>query len=365
MSNKIKIGIIGFGGFGNFIFKALAHSDQFLITAIADQFLKEEEIPAEVEFHREWNELLKRKGIDAVVISTPPSSHAEITIASLKEGKHVMTEKPLAITTESGKKVKEAALSYNRIVMVDFLQRFNPILEILQKLHQQNMFGDFERFYVENYAQDETLPPSHWFWDQNISGGILIEHAVHFIDIVHWFQSDEIEHISGFCNQRNATQSDRINANVHYKGGLMASHYHSFTRPDIFERTNMKFVFNTAQFDINGWIPESGTFTLLGNDRTLDKLRELPNMVLLEKSEIANKKVRGHEFDYTHLMTGTFASSQPKQELYALAVKNIFHDFFLNIKNKNHNPRVTLDDAIKAVKVAEIATQRASITRKH
>lgn len=364
MSNKIRIGIVGYGSFGEFIFNALAHSEHFRVTAIADNLKNSDNMPAGVEFMRDWQTLLKTDGIDAVIISTPPVSHAEITLASLKAGKHVMTEKPLAVFTRDAVQIQKLERGSQKVVMVDFLQRFNPILEVLQQLHIQNKFGEFERFYVENYAQDETLSPAHWFWDQSISGGILIEHAVHFIDIVHWFQSEEIKHISGFAAQRNVSQTDRMGATVHYKSGLIASHYHSFTRPNAFERTNMRFVFNTAQFDLNGWIPESGNFTILGNEPLMELLQLLPNLQISKKEAIDQKKVRGKTLDFTHLIEGSFASSVSKQKLYAMAVQRIFHDFYLKVKDNRHLTRVTLGDAIKAVYVAETATNNANITNR-
>ncbi|MEX0720890.1 MAG: Gfo/Idh/MocA family oxidoreductase [Balneolaceae bacterium] len=360
MSNKIRIGIIGFGGFGNFIYDALSHSEFFEVICVADKFKNSAEIPGDITFLKNWNDLLQLEEVDAVIISTPPVSHAEITLASLKAGKHVLTEKPLAISAKLCKEIKKAASEFNGIVMVDFLQRFNPLLEILHAFHSENLFGSLERFYVENYAQDETLPPSHWFWDKKVSGGILIEHAVHFIDIVHWFQAGEIEHISGFSDQRNTTQTDRMSATVQYKNGLLASHYHSFTRPDIFERTNMRFVFNTAQFELDGWIPESGNFIILGNKMIEEELQKLPNIRFTARKPVNAKKVRGELFDYTHLIEGSFASSQSKKELYALALQKILQDFYQKVKDQNHQTRVTLDDAIKAVYVAEEATQNSS-----
>jgi len=362
MSNKIRLGIIGFGGFGDFIFKSLSHSEHFKLVAIADSLVDEEKIPKGIIFTREWKQIINSESIDAVVIATPPRSHAQLTIESLKAGKHVLTEKPIALSVIDAQKIVAASNKYKKTVMVDFLQRFNPLLEILNRLYKDNIFGEFERFYVENYAQDETLPPSHWFWDQNISGGILLEHAVHFIDIVHWFKSGNIEDIAGFADYRNPKQADRMAATVKYEEGLIASHYHSFSRPNDFEHTNMRFVFNTAQFDLTGWIPENGSFSVLGSEETLVRLNKLPNMKLKKRESLDPKQVRGNVFEYSYLFEGTFSSARSKKELYASCVQMIFQDFYHKINDDNHQTRVTLKDAVKAVFVAEHATADSKAT---
>lgn len=362
MNNKIKIGIIGFGGFGKFIFDALSHSEHFMVAEIADDSIDKSEIPSYIQFYENWQELASSSGTEAVIISTPPSSHFEMTVGCIRAGKHVMTEKPLTMNHNHGLTIKKVAQENKVVVMVDFLQRFNPLLEYLHRLYKQNMFGQLERYYVENYAQDEFLPESHWFWNEDVSGGILIEHAVHFIDLVHWFTNAEVETMHGFADLRNENQKDRVSAQVHYKNGVMASHYHSFTRPNAFERTQMNFIFETAQFKFNGWIPESGTFTLLGNEKTAKALNIFPDLSITSKKPVNNLPVRGKEFGYTHLMEGTFSALYTKQELYALAIKNIFEDFYKKIQQPDYTTRVNLDDAIKAVYIAENTTKNASIT---
>ena len=364
MSRYLNLGIIGFGGFGNFILNALRDSDLYRVTAIADSFKKAEEVPSGISFSKDWKSLLEDDTIEAVLISTPPDTHAELAIAFLKAGKHVMCEKPLAISAASAMEIKKTADEFGRVVMVDFMQRFNPILKVLRNLYMRNFFGDFERYWIENYAQDESLPPNHWFWDINRSGGILLEHAVHFIDLVHWFGPTETADISGWSNSRNPGQTDQVAAMIHYKNGLMASHYHSFTRPNVFERTRMRFVFTTAQFDIDGWIPQSGHFTLLGNENLLAELEKLPNLDINRKEPITANKVRGKTYSATHLVEGSFHASESKKEWYAMAIQKIFEDFYRTVRLQNHQPGVSLADAIRAVSIAEEATNSAHVLGK-
>jgi predicted dehydrogenase len=365
MKEKITLGIIGYGGFGKFIYQTLKDSAIIDVKSIADSHVSSSEIPGGIKFFKDWKKLLTNTAIDAVLVATPPSTHFEITSNAIESGKHVITEKPLTIEPDKAKKLEQKATEFDQVVMVDFLQRFNPLLKSLHELYNKQLFGPLERYLIENYAQDETLSKDHWFWDKKVSGGILIEHAVHFIDLVHWFDNQPLKSVHGNFDYRNNIQEDRAAAQIHYENGLIASHYHSFTRPDIFERTNMRFIFSNAQFDLNGWIPESGTFTLLGNNNTLDSLSVLPNLKISGKHPADNIPVRGKDYNYTHLITGSFRSSLSKEILYKEAITGIFEDFSQKIINRSHTLRVTLKDAVKAIEVAHKAKINQTTTNFH
>lgn len=363
MSRQIRLAIVGFGGFGKFIFKALEKSDLYSITCIADEFISEDSLPKNIPFESDWKKVADHEDVDAVLIATPPSSHAEMSLFFLQAGKHVMAEKPVATSYEDAIKLADTAQENGLVLMVDFMQRFNPILEVLHNLHKQGRFGKFERYFVENYAQDQTLTPDHWFWKPEISGGILIEHAVHFIDIVHWFAGDiAIKKIDGYTDSRSSSQMDRMALNVHYENGLLATHTHSFCRPTVFERTNMRLVFSQAQFDIKGWIPEEGTFTALVSEENLEALSALTQFTVTHKEPLSGIPVRGKQLEYEYLVEGSFKAAISKSELYAFALKQNFKDFAKSILSSDHETRVSLSDAVKAVYVAEEATNNATNT---
>ena len=62
------------------------------------------------------------------------------------------------------------------------MQRYNPLYDVIAALIQTKCFGELLHGHFENDASDENLPPEHWFWDRSKSGGIFIEHGVHFFD---------------------------------------------------------------------------------------------------------------------------------------------------------------------------------------
>ena len=170
MNKKINFGLIGYGGFGKFVCNAVSESKLVDIIAIADTNIPSGEVPDGVIFFNDWKKMLSSSAVEAVFVATPPSSHFEITRYAIESNKHVIVEKPLTITPDEAVIIRKLAEEFNRIVIVDFMLRFNPLLNKLYQLCLKNLTGPLERFYVENYAQDESLPAEHWFWDEKIQG---------------------------------------------------------------------------------------------------------------------------------------------------------------------------------------------------
>ena len=69
------------------------------------------------------------------------------------------------------------------MLVANLMQRYNPVYDAVNRLIQAAILGELLHGYFENYASDENLPPEHWFWDPAKSGGIFIEHGVHFFDL--------------------------------------------------------------------------------------------------------------------------------------------------------------------------------------
>jgi predicted dehydrogenase len=109
----------------------------------------------------------------------------------LNAGKHVFCEKPLATTLADAEAVLQRAGELRGVLSVDYIMRTNPLYRLIKQLSglhtgEQPVLGDLRRCSLENYAADENLGGDHWFWDQNVSGGIFIEHGVHFFDLFGW-----------------------------------------------------------------------------------------------------------------------------------------------------------------------------------
>ena len=130
MAGEIGIGIVGAGGIarGGHIPGYLSMPDRCRIVAIADiEIERARELAAQFDIPHVFDnheDLLSVDEIDAVSVCTHPDTHAPVTIAALESGRHVMTEKPMAVDLEAARAMVAASHAANRILAVDFQTRF-------------------------------------------------------------------------------------------------------------------------------------------------------------------------------------------------------------------------------------------------
>lgn len=367
----MELAIIGYGAFGRFLHGAWRDLEGVRVTAVADENPARD--PGGVRFYRDWRRLLADPAVDIISVATPPSTHAEIACEAMLAGKHVLVEKPLATSLADADRVLDVQSRTGLVATVDFMLRFNPIVEALHSWCRDGSFGQLRRVVVENYAQDETLGPNHWFWNSDVSGGILIEHAVHFLDIVNGCTSASVEQVEGLSISRNERLQDRMMATVAYADGLVATHFHAFNRPTFFEHTSMRFVFDLAQLDVEGWIPMEGTVHALVSDRTRAALTRLPNLNLLQTAAITEAGEKGTEgrllrsggrrYEVRDEVHATFALSGTKMDAYVAALRALLTDVMAGIQSPSHRLRVTLEDGKRSLALAYRSSSAArSIT---
>ena len=371
---KRSIGLIGYGGFGRFLHRAWSGIDDVQVVAVSDADPTRN--PGGISFYADWHDLVSDNDVEIVAVATPPSTHAAIACAALSSGKHTLVEKPVATTAEDAHRILEERDRAGLVATVDFMLRFNPIVEALHTWSHSGCFGKLRRVAVENYAQDESLPPNHWFWNRAISGGILVEHAVHFFDVVQWCSGSRPVHIDGVALRRNSEQEDRMMATVIYEDGLVVTHYHAFAGPDFFERTSMRFVFDLLQLDVYGWIPLSGHLSAIVNRQSEKELDRLPGLRVLSRRPSGEIKsiahpvgpslgvgrtvhVAGRPYTMEGTVEAEFALPVSKPEAYVDCLQALMSDFVAGVADADHRLRVTLEDGIASLEIALSATKEA------
>jgi predicted dehydrogenase len=141
-------------------------------------------------------ELLAIKEIDAVSICSPNSLHSAFTIKALEAGKHVMVEKPMAMSVDESEKMVKAAKKYGKILMCGHNQRFTGAS---QKIDEMRNDGEFGKIYHAKCAwiRRRGIPGlGGWFTTKALSGGgPLIDIGIHVIDRT-WFMMGKPKPIS-------------------------------------------------------------------------------------------------------------------------------------------------------------------------
>lgn len=303
--------------------------------------------------------------------------HAEIACSAMQNGKNVIIEKPLALTVEDAHKIISTRNETNANATVDYMMRFNPIIEVIAGWKEVRPFGKLNRIVIENYAQDEALPQDHWFWDKSLSGGILVEHGVHFFDLVNFISGSDVKEVQGWQSERDDNRVDKVFANVEYENGLLASFYHSFSRPGIFEETSIRLSYDLAQIELNGWIPINGEIAALLNENTFRDLKKLPGIKISEKhliNEITDESrpegwgdmnidkkkgvVRsgGSEYKVDFLVKAEFKLDKNKSEIYKDSLRGLMTDFISVIEGDDRIQTVSLEEGLKSLETAILAS---------
>lgn len=254
----LGLGLIGAGGFATFVAAAVADLPGVRLVAVADTdpgraaVLAARHGAAAVP---DAAALLARHAVEAVVIATPPGTHAGLALAALAAGRHVFCEKPLATTAADADAVHAAAAASGRTLVVDHVLRYNPLLRALVALRTRGLLPAVQRFAFDNDAADEDLPEGHWFWDEAHSGGILVEHGVHFFDAASMLIGSEPDRVQALGLRRPSGTLDSVVATAAHPGGVSATHAHGFTHAHRAERQLMRVDFGTAEARVHGWIP--------------------------------------------------------------------------------------------------------------
>jgi predicted dehydrogenase len=185
----LKVGVIGVGSISQYHIKPYMNNRDSVVVALCD--LNEERLNTRgqeygvEQLYTDFRELLKNEEIDAVSICTWNNSHAEIAIAALEAGKHVLVEKPLSITVEEAVAVQQAAKKANKVAQVGFVRRFGGNTNILKKFIDAGDLG--ELYYAKASIIRRLGNPGGWFSDKERSGGgPLIDIGVHVIDLC-WY----------------------------------------------------------------------------------------------------------------------------------------------------------------------------------
>jgi len=198
---RVGVAIVGCGLIGQKRSKALASAQ---LVACADIVLERAQALAKttpgVVATADWRDVLARPGVDVVIVATTNNVLAEVAVAAVKAGKHVLVEKPAARSVREIEQVIEAAEHHVRLVRVGFNHRYHPSLRKARELFKAEALGDL-MFVRGRYGHGGRLGyEKEWRADPTLSGGgELIDQGVHLIDLARWFLGNFSE-VTGFAH---------------------------------------------------------------------------------------------------------------------------------------------------------------------
>jgi predicted dehydrogenase len=189
----IRVGIIGFGFMGQTHWRCYENlGERARVVAVADRDPRRArgdisgtwgnlgEGSSQVDFSQvrgfaDWRELIADSSVDVVDICVPTPEHAEVAVAALAAGKHVLCEKPLARTLCQAQAIADAAKNSQGFFMPAMCMRFWPAWAWLKNAIADRRFG---RVLGASFLRQGAAPPG-WYGNSEMSGGALLDLHVH------------------------------------------------------------------------------------------------------------------------------------------------------------------------------------------
>jgi 1,5-anhydro-D-fructose reductase (1,5-anhydro-D-mannitol-forming) len=135
-------------------------------------------------------DLLERRAIHAVYVSSDPRRHFPLVMAALLAGKHVLCEPPLALSVEEARSLVETATNRGLMLSVNFTARANPGVRVLRQLLLNDALGDVLGGAISNLT---NLPTHRQTWRlQAPGGGVILDRTIHDVDLLRFLFRDEI-----------------------------------------------------------------------------------------------------------------------------------------------------------------------------
>lgn len=201
----LRLGWIGVGGRGTSLLRRALESvsvSTLKVTAICDinEAHQQRAIklcggmnPAGIYDYRD---LLDRKDVDAVFIATPIYLHREHAVAVMQAGKHAYCEKPLGRTGQEVRDVYDAVKRASKKFQVGFQWRYQPGFQAFVDVVQNGKIGKVN--FVDAKRHVGGYPTSGWYVDRNLSGDLIVEQAVHEMNIFCWLLKSHPLRAAGF-----------------------------------------------------------------------------------------------------------------------------------------------------------------------
>jgi UDP-N-acetylglucosamine 3-dehydrogenase len=210
--NPLKLGVVGVGVMGSNHARVLAEIAGVHLVGVVDPERKQREFVARTLGCAEFSDLdaLFRSGVDAVTIAAPTHLHHDLALKCISHGIHVMVEKPIAPTVEEGRAIVAAARRAGVTLMIGHVERFNPAVESIKRAIEDQ---DILSIAITRVG---PFPPRM----SNV--GVVIDLAVHDIDLIRWFTDSEIVEIQPQLSSAVAEREDIALLQFRTASGVLA-----------------------------------------------------------------------------------------------------------------------------------------------
>jgi len=196
MVEKVRFGFLGVAHFHseNYgrVIKELPNSEVVAVYEDDEKLGKEYAEKFEIKYYSTPDDLLKRDDIDAVVITAENAKHHGLAIKAAEAGKHILCEKPIAVTVEQAddmvKKAEKAGVKFQTC----FVMRYHSTSILVKNLIEEGRIGKVLALVGTNKLNASLPLLRKWFTEPELSGGgAVMDHTVHLADLIRWYTKSE------------------------------------------------------------------------------------------------------------------------------------------------------------------------------
>lgn len=211
-TRPLRVGVVGVGVMGSNHARVLAGLPGAELAGVADPDVKQAEFVARTLNCAAVSDVegLLDLGVDAITIAAPTHLHREVSLAAIARGVHVLVEKPIASTVEEGHEIINAARSKGVTLMVGHVERFNPAVEAIKDAIRGE---DILSIAITRVG---PFPPRM----SNV--GVVIDLAVHDIDLIRWFTDSDIIEVQPQLSSAVAEREDIALLQFRTASGVLA-----------------------------------------------------------------------------------------------------------------------------------------------
>ncbi len=224
MSNKKNGVIIGYGHMGGWHVNHYLKSDVVNLAGIYDiDPAKIEKAQANgINTYPSFEAVLADPAVDFVLIATPNEFHKPLAIAALQAGKHVISEKPVTLSSIELQEMIDAAKAAGRVFSVHQNRRWDCDYLMMKEVYASGDMGEVTS--IESRYHGSRGIPGDWRAQKEHGGGMIYDWGVHLIDqMVGIVYDREIERVSCYCHHiTNFEVDDGFKLDLYYTGGLVA-----------------------------------------------------------------------------------------------------------------------------------------------
>jgi predicted dehydrogenase len=197
---RLGIGVVGLGRMGGMHARYIARGvPEARLVAVADVDTdRARTLAGELDLpgaYASTAELAADPAVEAVLIATPSVHHPADVIAAAAVGRHVLCEKPLALTVEAGAPALDAARAAQVQLQVGLMRRHDADY---RRARERLRIGDCGRPVMFRSLQFDPEPPPASFCDPAVSGGIFVDMGIHEFDLARWLVGDEVVEVHAF-----------------------------------------------------------------------------------------------------------------------------------------------------------------------